>query len=81
MLERAKTLALSCTGLARLERATYRLGGDRSIQLSYSPRLTAIIAERCRKAKTAEFRKYPFFSASTMPRPNRKPYAAAEQTN
>lgn len=28
----------SLTGLARLERATYRLGGDRSIQLSYSPR-------------------------------------------
>jgi hypothetical protein len=24
-------------GLARIERAAYRLGGDRSIQLSYSP--------------------------------------------
>jgi hypothetical protein len=26
------------TGLARFERATYRLGGGRSILLSYSPR-------------------------------------------
>ncbi len=25
------------TGLARFERAAYRLGGDRSIHLSYSP--------------------------------------------
>lgn len=35
----AKTLALFFnTGLAGIEPTTYRLGGDRSIQLSYNPK-------------------------------------------
>lgn len=42
------------TGLARFERAAYRLGGGRSILLSYNPRILAMIADLAKADLLAE---------------------------